>query len=216
MRRIDQERDSRSESLTIARRDLLRSAVMGGILGAVAASAARAEVWEEGEEQCRAHVKERPLGDNIDDAMLADFMQVSSTLTGIPLNSEADRRLGRQYVERYARVDELADLLPKLIAAHKKTREQPNLDAAELVMNNGEVRPAAEQLIYLWYLSAFYLPLLDSTNAAKRLWVYGTTEQYERALLWKVVGAHAPMAQPTPKFSKGGKLPGWASAPPQG
>src|SRR5262249_36842674 len=152
--------------------------------------------------------------DNIDDALLTGFMQVSSTLTGMPLNTEADRRLGRQYLERYARVDELADLLPTLVEAHKKAREQSSTDAADALMNNKDVRPAAEQLIYLWYLSAFYLP--EGGEPAKRLWVYGTTEQFERALLWKVVHAHAPMAQPTGKLSAAGRPPPWASAPPRG
>ena len=66
------------------------------------------------------------------------------------------------------------------------------------------MRPAAEQLIYLWYLSAFYLPL--GGDPAKRLWVYGTTEQYESALLWIDIHAHAPM-------TRAGKPGDWARAP---
>ncbi len=218
MEKRDQDRLAGRESVVVGRRDLLRGAAAAGIAGVgvlMPATAVRAEIWEEGEEQCRAHVKERALGDNIDDALLMGFMQVSSTLTGMPLNSEADRRLGRQYLERYARVDELADLLPKLVEAHKKGREQPNTNAAEALMNDRAVRPAAEQLIYLWYLSAFYLPLLDPAvpPPAKdpRLWVYGTTEQFERALLWKVVHAHAPMVQPSGR--PGDKPQVWARKP---
>src|SRR5262245_7911318 len=101
MQNSDEPRNAAGERGAVARRDLLRGAAIAGLAGVlVPASAARAEVWEEGEEQCRAHVKERDLGDNIDDAMQAEFMAVSSTLTGVALSSEADRRLGRQYLER--------------------------------------------------------------------------------------------------------------------
>jgi hypothetical protein len=207
MQNADKDSFGARKLVTLGRRDLLRAAAAATVTGAGALvpRSARAEVWEQGEEQCRPHVKERALDENVNDAMLTDFMQLSGTLADIPLNSESDRRLGRQYLERFARIDELADLLPKLIDAYKKAREQPNLNVADALMGDASVRPVAEQVIYLWYLSAFYLPL--SGDPAKRLWVYGTTEQFERALLWKVVHAHAPMAQPT------GKPTVWAHAP---
>jgi Membrane bound FAD containing D-sorbitol dehydrogenase len=200
---------------SLDRRSILRAVVAStAAIGALGrAPEAHAQVWEEGEEQCRAQVKERPLGANIDDAMLEGFMEVSRGLTGVDLKSEADRRLGRQYLERFARVDELADFLPKLIEAYRNAANQPNTDPAQAVMSNKDVRAAAEQLIYLWYLSAFYLPLLDpSKDPAKRLWVYGTTEQYDRALLWNVVHAHAPMSQPTGMLLHG-KPPPWVPPP---
>src|SRR6266705_5988106 len=146
MDKTGQDRLGGCESLALGRRDLLRGAAAAGIatLGGsiLPTTAGRAEVWEEGDEQCRAHVQEKDLSDNIDDALLMGFMQVSSTLTGMPLNSEADRRLGRQYLERYARVVELADLLPKLIDAHKaQMGQQPNAQAvAEALMKTNDVR----------------------------------------------------------------------------
>jgi hypothetical protein len=84
--------------------------------------------------------------------------------------------------------------------------------------SDGAVRAGAKQLIYLWYSSAFFLPLGpgsdpnrpplqdDPTDTRKKVWVYGTPEQYERGLMWKVISAHAPM---TP----GGPRHYWARTP---
>ncbi len=213
MTQTNKNRLAKAEDSAFGRRDLLRGAAVAGIavMGGIATKA-RAEVWEEGDIQCRAQVEEIALGENIDDALLADFMRLSSTLTGMPLNSNADGWLGRQYLERYARTKELANLLPKLVEAHKALADRPPDARAEALMNNTAVRPAAEQLIYLWYLSAFYLPLLDPTkNPKDRVWVYGTTEQFERALLWPAISAHAPMVQPSDK--PGDKPGSWARVP---
>jgi hypothetical protein len=74
----------------------------------------------------------------------------------------------------------------------------------EKIMRDTTVGPAAEQLIYLWYVSAFFLPI--GHTAASRNWLYGSPEQYQQSLLWKVVHAHAPMTE-------GGPPGYWASAP---
>ncbi len=74
-----------------------------------------------------------------------------------------------------------------------------------------------KQLIYLWYISAFYIPLDitpgakpplqdDPADTRKKIWVYGTPEQYSRGMIWQVIHAHAPM---TP----GGLRRYWASKP---
>ena len=172
-----------SERVALVRRDLLRAAAAAGIaaVGAIAQTTpSGAVIWEEGGEQCRASATEKEPDFDIDDALLADFMKVSRTLTGMPLSSVSDLRLGREYLERFARIDVPGIDLRRLIAAHA--------DSAEALMKNAAVRPAAEQLIYLWYLSGFLLP--TKTGPA---WVYDTIEQYERGLLWTVIGAHAPM-----------------------
>jgi hypothetical protein len=134
-------------------------------------------------------------------------MKVSEVLTGVrPL----DRRIGVQYLERYARNPDLSPLLPQLIKASKDisgaTPPPADLNNAvqQSIMRDKAVGPAAEQLIYLWYVSAFFLPV-DHT-AASRNWIYGTPEQYERALLWSVVHGHAPM-------TRGGPTGYWAKAP---
>jgi hypothetical protein len=183
MAKRNQEPAADRERVAIGRRDLLRGAAAAGIatVGAIVQTTpSGAVIWEEGEEQCRASVAEKDPGYDIDDALLGDFMDVSRTLTGMPLSSVSDLRIGREYLERFARIDVPGIDLRKLIAAHA--------DSAETLMKNTAVRPAAEQLIYLWYLSAFLLP--TKTGPA---WIYGTTEQYERGLLWTAIGAHAPM-----------------------
>src|SRR6266852_2503311 len=103
----------------IDRRDLLRGVALVGtaVTGVVATlPRAGAEIWEEGDIQCRPVVQEKEPSYDINDALLGDFMKVSETLTGVkPL----DRRLGVQYLERYARHPDLTALLPQLITAYR-------------------------------------------------------------------------------------------------
>src|SRR5439155_13073166 len=117
-----------------------------------------------------------------------------------------DTRLGVQYLERYARNPDLTALLPQLIKTYRDIASQSDLAKAiqEKIMQDRTVGPAAEQLIYLWYVSAFFLPIDHA--AASRSWIYGSPEQYEQSLLWSVVHAHAPM-------TRGGPTGHWARAP---
>jgi len=190
-----------------------RRALLRGVAGAAATSVvtpvgrAKAEIWEEGDIQCRPTVHDKTPDYDINDALLVDFMTVSETLTGVkPL----DRRLGVQYLERYARHPDLTALLPQLIksyrdAAASSTSQDDLIKAVQQkVMQDKTVGPAAEQLIYLWYVSAFFLPIDHA--AASRNWLYGSPEQYEQSLLWSVVHAHAPMI-------RGGPTGHWARAP---
>jgi hypothetical protein len=167
----------------VGRRDLLQGVAATGIamMGSTfLASPSRANIWEEGEIQCHASSAEKNPDYDLDDAILADFMKVSRTLTGMPLSSPSDLHLGREYLERFSRIAVPTIEPRKLIAARDQT--------ADAIMNNKEIRPAAEQLIYLWYLSAFFLDA-----GAGPAWVFGTADQYEHGILWKVIGAHAPM-----------------------
>jgi len=194
----------------VDRRALLRGAALAGAAatGVVAPLVrAKADIWEEGDTQCRPTVHDKTPDYDINDALLADFMNVSETLTGVkPL----DRRLGVQYLERYARNADLTALLPQLIkgyrdvAASATTQDDLIKAVQQKIMQDKTVGPAAEQLIYLWYVSAFFLPI-DHT-AAGREWRYGSPEQYEQSLLWSVVHAHAPM-------TRGGPTGHWARAP---
>jgi len=192
------------------RRKLLRSVVAASATVATAAAPlarAKAEIWEEGDIQCRPVVQEKDPAYDIDDALLVDFMHVSETLTGVkPL----DRRIGIQYLERYARHPDLTALLPPLIKAYRGIADaSPSHDdftkaVQQKIMQDSTVGPAAEQLIYLWYVSAFFLPVDHA--AASRSWLYGSPEQYERSLLWHVVHGHAPM-------TRGGPPGYWTRAP---
>jgi hypothetical protein len=194
----------------IDRRDLLRGVAVASAAATAAIMPlrpAKAEIWEEGDIQCRPVVQEKAPDYDITDALLLDFMKVSETLTGIkPL----DRRLGVQYLERYARNPDLTALLPQLIKAYRDvaaaTPSPDDLNKAvqQKIMQDKTVGPAAEQLIYLWYVSAFFLPVDHA--AASRNWLYGSPEQYQQSLLWSVVRGHAPM-------TRGGPTGYWAKAP---
>jgi hypothetical protein len=188
--------------MAINRRRLLQVAAATGVLPL--AEESRAEIWEEGDAQCRPRIAEVEPAYPLNDALLADFVKLSEILTGIkPL----DHRLGSQYLDRYARHPNLTALLPPLVEAYRDIQSSGDHSTSatiEKAIMQTELRPAAEQLIYLWYVSAFYLPV--SGDATLRKWIYGTPEQYDRSLLWKVVHAHPPM-------TKGGSPGYWAQLP---
>jgi hypothetical protein len=201
---------SASANFPLDRRSLLRGVVFVTGAAATGITSAKAEIWEEGDTQCRPAIKEVVPEYPIDDNLLVDFIKVSELLTGVkPL----DQRIGSQYLDRYARHPELTKLLPPLIKAYRDltSGSAKQLSSEELatqfnksVMADSVAAPAAEQLIYIWYISAFFLPA-DHT-AASRNWIYGTPEQYDRALLWTVAHAHAPM-------TRGGPNGHWARPP---
>lgn len=192
---------------SIARRRFLQGAVaLGSIVGAAPALAqAPIQVWEEGEPQCRVTPEAITPTYALDEALLIDFLRVSEALTGVrPL----DRHLGARYLERYATHPQLSLLLPRLLHAFRDlgSSDAPASDAdiEKNIMQNTSLRPAAEQLIYVWYVSAFFLPRTD--DPSKSTWVYGSPEEYERGLIWSTIRAHAPM-------TRGGPYGYWADAP---
>lgn len=196
--------------VTVDRRAILRGAATAGaaVTGVVTSvSRARAEIWEEGDTQCRIIVQEKAPDYDIDDAFLADFMRLSEALTGVP---SLDRRLGAQYLDRYSRHPDLTAWLPKLVDVYRAIvaayppPEDFTKAIREKIVQDRTIGPAAEQLIYLWYVSAFFLPADHA--AASRNWIYGSPEQYKHALIWSVAHAHAPM---TP----GGSPNYWALPP---
>ncbi len=193
----------------VDRRALLRGVALAGAAATGVVTPlvrAKADIWEEGDIQCRPTVHDKTPDYDINDALLADFMNVSETLTGVkPL----DRRLGVQYLERFARNADLTALLPQLIKSYRDVATSTSQDdlikaVQQKIMQDKTVGPAAEQLIYLWYVSAFFLPIDHA--ATSRSWIYGLPEQYEQSLLWSVVHAHAPMI-------RGGPTGHWARAP---
>src|SRR5262245_37785965 len=123
-----------------------------------------------------------------------------------------DKNLAGELMDRYARHEQLSATLKKLIDTYRsiapgdsqpsdaalKQSFFPDAPSSDDAKNLTE---GARQLIYLWYVSAFY-----NSNPATSGWVYGTPEQYRRALLWSVIQAHAPM-------TSGGPPGYWASAP---
>lgn len=204
-------------TLMLARRELLRRvAVIGAAATAIIADASTpgAEGLEEGEYQCRAVPRPPQGAPSVDfDA----FMQTSRTLTGMPLDSPEDLRIGKEYLDRCIHVTDMADnnALPNLIAAYQQMAASQSSNAQAIgnsLVQNNATKAAAEQLIYLWYLSAFYVvpqpdPKNPSAAGSNPAWVYGTPAQYEHALLWKAVNAHPPMLRGGP--------PGYWAKPPK-
>ena len=165
------------------------------------------ELWEAGDPLCVVPYPtlEKPDGYDLDLAYLETFIALSSALTGVgPL----DRHLANQYMDRYATHPQLSKNLDLLVKAYRSIPDgnKPTEDDIKqkfMTSADGAVRAGAKQLIYLWYISAFFIPLDPGSDpnrppfqdvpndTRKKAWVYGTPEQYERGLLWKVISAHA-------------------------
>lgn len=180
------------------------------------------ELWEAGDPLCVVPYPtlEKPDGYELDLAYLETFIALSGSLTGV---APLDRHLANQYMERYATHPQLSKNLDILVKAYRsisgdKKPTENDIKQNIMTSSDGAVRAGAKQLIYLWYTSAFFIPLDpgsdpnrpplqdDPADTRKKAWVYGTPEQYERGLVWKVVSAHAPM---TP----GGPRHYWANIP---
>jgi hypothetical protein len=180
------------------------------------------ELWEAGDPLCVVPYPalDKPDGYELDLAYLETFIAVSGALTGV---APLERHLANQYMERYATHPQLSKNLDILVKAYRSfyaNKKPTDSDIKQDIMmsSDGAVRAGAKQLIYLWYTSAFFIPLDPGTDTSrpplkddpadtrKRAWVYGTPEQYERGLMWKVISAHAPM---TP----GGPRHYWAQVP---
>jgi hypothetical protein len=180
------------------------------------------ELWEDGDPLCVVPYPalEKPDGYDLDLAYLETFIALSTALTGV---TPLDRHLANQYMERYATHPQLSKNLDLLIKTYRgipggKPPTQEEIKQYIIASTDAAVRAGAKQLMYLWYISAFFIPLDpgsdpsrpplkdDPADTRKRAWVYGSPEQYERGLVWSVVHAHAPM---TP----GGSRHYWANSP---
>jgi hypothetical protein len=180
------------------------------------------ELWESGDPLCVVPYPtlDKPDGYELDLAYLETFIAISGALTGV---APLDRHLANQYMERYATHPQLSKNLDILVKAYRsifanKKPAESDIKQDIMMSSDSAVRAGAKQLIYLWYTSAFFIPLDpgsdpgrpplkdDPADTRKRVWVYGTPEQYELGLMWKVISAHAPM---TP----GGPRHYWARVP---
>lgn len=213
-----------SEDAELRRRQFLQQIATTSAVAILWPSLAQAaeELWEEGDPLCGVPVKPlaEPNGYKLDDAYLESFMELSEGLTGL---TRLDWYLANELMERYALNPQLTKNLDLIIHAYRaltagnKSPSEDDFKASFMMTNDAGVRMGAKQLIYLWYISAFYLPidpnpdstkpLLDNpADTRKRAWIYGTPEQYRRALVWRVIHAHAPM-------TLGGPTGYWAQAP---
>ncbi len=206
------------------RRQLLRFATLTGLSAAAVGQpgSAFAEIYEQGDEQCQVAqpaVKPVDLSENV----LSDFITVSQALTGAP-EVPRKRRLAGEYLDRFAQLWDPTKTgspnpgyFPKLLALHERYKNladaPPDAKAAQLI-DDPNFTDAAQQVIYLWYVSAFYIEPPDNsvgatpgTFKAGKTWIYGTADQYRQSLLWPLLRAHAP-AMP----QQGGGPGYWATA----
>ena len=209
------ESESRNDDPRFPRRRFLEGMIATGALAAVWRALAQQptlDAWEETDAWCQVPLEPAEYDYELD-PLLPAFIELSETLTGA---SNLDRHLASQYIERIAAHPQLTKALPLLIKAYQGITpgSRPSHDDVQRVIMNDKdasgaetpVALAAKQVIYVWYVSAFFLPRSDSERPPVRVWFYGTPEQYSRALLWSVIQAHAPM---TP----GGPPDHWATVP---
>jgi len=207
----------------LSRRHFLEKIATAGVAAAVlwpGSAKAVMELWEEGDPLCGVHYEAlaKPDGYDLDIAYLESFIGLSKSLTGI---TDLERHLANQYLERFATHPQLSKNLDLLIRAYRAipggSPGEKEIQQSIWKSSDSAVRAGAKQLVYLWYISAFYIPLDitpgpkpplqdDPADTRKRIWVYGTPEQYGRGMIWQVMHAHAPM---TP----GGARRYWASRP---
>jgi len=211
-----------SDSIDVTRRRFLAQAVTLGVTAVAFAglAAATTEVWEEGDLQCQPPVAPvRPAYDVNDPALFRTFLRLSESLTGI---APLDEHIGHKYLQRFASHPQLTAVLPQLIQAYRAiapgTTPPPDALVEQRIMQDATLRFGAEQIIFVWYLSAFYLPPPPpkpdplkpppppSGSPPKSVWIYGSPEEYGAGLIWSLIHAHAPM---TP-----GGPPGYWADPP--
>jgi hypothetical protein len=174
----------------LSRRELLRLAALGAGASFVAG---RAESNTVSADPARSSADVTRLGKN----RLRDFIALSEELTGVkPLDSH----LAAQYMDRYASNPVVGPYLQDLLDAYRaimllSPSEQVTAIKSRILDRTALLRPAAEQLVYLWYTSAF--AFRDQSNPNKIIWQYGDEHQYNRALVWKVIHSHPPMTTPS-------------------
>ena len=174
-------------------------ALGGAALAAPGLSHAQQDYWEDGDPQCSVAVKLAEPAYALDASLLASFIALSEALTGV---APLDRYLASDYLKRFATHPQLTSRLPLLIAAFREISPdgKPPTDEAlkKRFLQDESLKFAAAQLIYLWYVSAFgmYAP----EDPKKQItWIYDEVDQYEKALLWPVIHAHAPMMSGGPE-----------------
>src|SRR5215468_9208181 len=104
--------------LAVDRRALLRGVALAGAAATSVVTPvgrAKAEIWEEGDIQCRPTVHDKTPDYDINDALLVDFMTVSETLTGV---NPLIRSPGSKYPKRTPGHPNQTALLPKLIKSN--------------------------------------------------------------------------------------------------
>ncbi len=139
---------------------------------------------------------EKPVTPEIE---LREFIDLSEVLTGLD-NLESD--IAAEYLERCTANTEVAGKLKQLIQTLTSlhgSRSDKEKGMRDALNSDGALFIAAEQVIYLWYIGAFF-------DLANNSWHYGPPEHYFRGKVWEVIGTKAPMTSP-------GRSPGFWSKP---
>jgi hypothetical protein len=182
---------------SLSRRAFIRTAsvVGAGTLATLTASADAADPKRDKRPQETAHAAD----DNSIRSFVSlhSFVSLSEELTGIkPL----DQHLAAEYMIRYANNPAVGPYLQGLLAAYNSIErlprsEQPAAWDSRVLGANSFFRPAAEQLVYLWYMGTF--ALRDQKNPNTVVWQYDSGQQYNRGLIWQVIHSHPPMTTPS-------------------
>lgn len=203
------------------RRFLEHFAIVGATAAVLWPGSAKAvmELWEEGDPLCSVHYDalSKPDGYDLDLAYLESFLGASKSLTGLV---ELDRHMANQYMERFATHPQLSKNLDLLIRAYRAIpgANPGESEIKQSIWMSSDAGVSRCQAVDLSLVHFGILHSLDITPGAKpplqddpadtrkKIWVYGTPEQYSRGMIWQVIHAHAPM---TP----GGPRRYWASKP---
>ncbi len=135
---------------------------------------------------------------------LDDFVALSEALTGV---QGLDRDLASDYMARCLANPDVGGGLPPLLTTFRDmVAKGGDRDAAikSRIMDDAKLGPVAQQVIFLWYVSAFFAK--DPADPVKGTWQYGPPQHYPRGLMWSVIHSHAPM---TP----GGGVDYWVDPP---
>lgn len=153
-------------------------------------------------------------GSDVPDAerVLEDFIELSRDLTGV---AELDRRLASAYVRRLREHECWLGRLDDLLTVYRSIRMRGTMERewqiAERIMTVEPLGALAKQIIYLWYLSALFQDRFSDGPGVPKprqgVWRYGSWEEYECGLAWKIMNTHPPMTR------GGGEFGDWAKPP---
>ena len=140
------------------------------------------------------------------DDMLADFIDVSASLTGFPAGRLRGTGQGPRYLAAFVDVVG-AETVQALLDAHRAVAGEAGGDAAALargirrtILSDGRLGPLARNLIKLWYTGTWYELSREWREAhgasAKDVSFVVSPESYTEGLLWPAVGANPSGAKP--------------------
>lgn len=203
-------RSSKPRRSKLSRRGFLQktgfAAIAALIPSRVAPQNPVGNIYGEGLPACRVQFPKVKPAYPVDASLVRAFVEMSEGLTGV-YSLHKSPNLAAAYADRIATNPALTSALPPLLDAFRQIPPRPRpphdspheieawegkIDAA--IMKNPQLRPCAEQVIYVWYFSAFFLPNLaePDPNKRKKIWLYGDYDHYARGLAWSLIGAHAP------------------------